>query len=103
MASVGGGTASTAVFGQSAESSESDWLDAECSLDDVEGLEHGEDLVQDEKHMDPKHGGKAACVDEEDDAGMDDRDEIAQIEDPLDCLEENTGACGVFWEEGEAL
>jgi len=33
-------------------------------------------------------------------AEEDDRDEIAQIEDPLDCLEETTSSCGVFWGEG---
>ena len=31
--------------------------------------------------------------------GSDDRDEIAQIEDPLDCLEENAATCGVYWYE----
>lgn len=109
MASVGGGTgASAAVFGQLADSlsrrSESDWLDAEDRLDDVAGIVNDdEDFEQDEKNKDSKHGGKAACVDEEDETGMDDRDEIAQIEDPLDCLEKNACACGAFWEEGEAL
>jgi hypothetical protein len=77
---------------------------SESDLMNSEGMDEDESPDGKEDHLgdDEEEPRKEEADDCRDDLGGVDRDEIAQITDPLDFLEDNAAACDVFWGE-EAL
>ena len=77
------------------QGSKSDLMDPE-EMDEDESPDGEEDHLSD----DEGEPSKEEADDCRDELVAVDRDEIAQIIDPLDFLEHNAEACDVFWSEG---